>query len=212
MPQIRDIYLEEHYRCEFDEPPARILDCGGNVGLSVLYFATRFKSAVIEVIDANPMLADLIQRNCEKASVAARVTVVAKAVAAETGRVQFASRGDDSGCISQEGEWVPCVDIAELISDQLDLLKMDIEGGEFACFDRLAETGKLGLPKRIVAEIHLGNDDAERIARVIYQLKEFGFHIAVRGDLGEWTGKASIRSPFSFIGTNKMFMHLYAWK
>jgi FkbM family methyltransferase len=212
MPQIRDIFLEEQYRCEFDVPPTRILDCGGNVGLSVLYFARNFENAVVEVFEANPDLAAVILRNCEKAGVSDRVVVSAKAVASETGTVRFTSIGDDRGHISPEGALVPCVDIAELVGEQLDLLKMDIEGGEFDCFDRLAETGQLGVPRRIVAEIHLENNDAERMARVVHQLKDVGFQVAIRGDLGAWTGPAVTRSPFHLVGANRMFMHLYAWK
>jgi FkbM family methyltransferase len=212
IPQITDIFLDEQYRCEFDSPPTRILDCGGNVGLSALYFASSFKNATVEVFEANPDLAAIIKSNCKKAGVSAQVAVSAKAVGPKTGSVRFTSNGDDSGHISPEGFLVPCVDIAELIGNQLDLLKMDIEGGEFDCFDRLAETGQLAVPKRIVAEIHLENDDAERVARMVYQLKEAGFQIAMRGDLGQWTGPAMNRSAFHLIGVNKMFMHLYAWK
>lgn len=212
MPQIRDIFVDEQYRCDFDVPPKRILDCGGNVGLSVLYFTKTFAEVQVEVYEANPILAATIQRNCHTAGVADRVRVSATAVADKTGTLHFASSGDDSGHISSEGELVPCVDIAELVGEELDLLKMDIEGAEFACFQRLADTGKLGVPKRIVAEIHLENNDAERLVPILMNLKALGFMVTIRGDLGNWTGPATSTSPFRAVGRNKSFIHLYAWK
>lgn len=212
MPQIRDIFVNEQYRCAFDSPPKRILDCGGNVGLSVLYFTKMFDDVKVEVYEADPILAATIQNNCQTAGVANRVTVSAIAVAGKTGFLRFQSSGDDSGHISTNGELIPCVDIAEIVGDELDLLKMDIEGSEFDCIERLAECGKLGIPKRIVTEIHLENNDADRLSRILYLMKNSGFTLALRGDFGDWTGQAIQSSPFHTVGRNKSFIHLYAWK
>jgi FkbM family methyltransferase len=212
IPQIRDIFVDEHYRCEFDSAPKRILDCGGNIGLSTLYFTSKFDDVRVEVYEACPLLAATIQRNCETAKVANRVLVSANAVSARTGFLHFTSFGSDSGHVSSDGELIPCVDIAELIGEELDLLKMDIEGSEFECLERLAETGKLGIPKRIVVEIHLQNDDAEKLISIFNHLKHFGFKFAIRSELGVWTGKSINSSPFHCIGHNKSFIHLYAWR
>ncbi len=212
MPQIRDIYLEQHYKCSFDTPPSRIVDCGGNIGLGTLYFASTYPTAKIEVYEADPKLATTIQENCEVAKISHKVTVIAKAVTDHNNTARFNITGNDSGCISEDGDEVPCIDIASIISEPVDLLKIDIEGGEFTCFERLASTGKLGIPSRIISEVHLGNDDAERINVIIHNLVNFGFKVALRSDLGTWTGSAAHESPFHLIHKNKMFLHLYAWK
>jgi FkbM family methyltransferase len=212
LSQIDDIYNENHYKCEFETPPRRILDCGGNIGLSALYFAENYQEAVIEVYEADPRLAEAISKNCQTAEFSNRVHVYSKAVSNTTGTLRFNFTGNDSGNISPHGQETACVDIAGLIGDQLDLLKMDIEGAEFDCFDRLAETNKLGVPSRIIAEVHLSNDDADRMGKIVEQLKCFGFQVAIRGEFAEWTGTALKCSPFHIVSNKKMFMHLYAWK
>lgn len=212
VPQIEEIFINEHYYCDFDKKQIRIVDCGGNIGISAIWFALKIPNSKIEVYEADSTLSSIIKRNCTVAKVDNRITIVSKAVSKKSGTLFFDSDGDDRGCISNKGTVVPCIDIAEIIGDHLDLLKMDIEGAEHDCFERLAETGLLNIPNRIVAEIHLEGDDCERLERILELLRKFGFCCSLRGELATWTGPSVRPSPFRVVGNNKMFLHLYAWK
>lgn len=52
-----------------------ILDCGGNIGMSVIWFKQRYPRARITVFEADPQTADLLEENVRTLGLAS-VTVV----------------------------------------------------------------------------------------------------------------------------------------
>lgn len=113
--------------------PSLIVDLGGNVGYSCLLWAERYPNAAIIVVEPNPQNAQLLRKNVHMNGWEKRVTVMEAAAGPENGTVSFVDAGT-MGHISKEGTLrVPMVDILAVIGDRpIDILKMDIEGGEFA--------------------------------------------------------------------------------
>lgn len=210
--QVRDIFIEEHYGSEIDPPARHIVDCGGNIGLSAIYFATANPEAEVSVYEADPTLAELIVENAKRSNTSDQITVHPEAVYDRTGEITFAQSGDDKGAIAVNGVSLPCRDIAETLTDQTTILKMDIEGAEFVCFNRIVEGSGLRNIRRVAAEIHLENDDPQRLSALVSLLQSEGFKVCLRGDIADYTGKAVTRSPFHFVRDNKMFLHIYAWR
>lgn len=58
----------------------------------------------------------------------------------------------------------------------LDLLKIDIEGGEWSAFLEMIQSGVLKKVKQICVEIHFVNDMARQLT-ILRRLYEQGFHI-----------------------------------
>ncbi len=115
IDQIQQIYNQGHYQCNFSQPPKRILDCGGNVGLSAIYFAKTWPTATIECYEADPKLASVLVNNCKVANCLERVNIHPLAVTDKTGTTHFQSTGTDSGYVSSTGQEIPCIDIAEIV-------------------------------------------------------------------------------------------------
>ena len=140
--------------------PRLIIDAGANIGMSSLYFLNRFPDVRIVAIEADPENMRICRLNL--APFADRVVLVEGAVWSSCGRVVLmhgevewnshvrnAEPGEEAG--------VESFDIPRLIEagggGPVDLLKVDIEGGESEVFGKNAEKW-LPAIKNIVIEFH----------------------------------------------------------
>ena len=142
---FRSIFREKEYLIDLEWPPRTIVDCGANSGLSVLYYRSLFPEARIVAIEPEPGNFELLKRNTEaldnidlvQAGVWNRSTHL-EVVPGETGHWSFQTRE----VTTPTDHSVPAVSLADLRRthsiDQIDLLKIDIEGAERTIFDSSA--------------------------------------------------------------------------
>src|SRR5690348_6625614 len=62
----RELFLERVYEVEGLPDAPRIIDCGGNIGMSVIWFKQRYPQARITVFEADPALADILAENVQR--------------------------------------------------------------------------------------------------------------------------------------------------
>src|SRR5688572_24315682 len=87
----------------------------------------------------------------------------------------FASRGDDMGKIDAQGNVsVQAIHFAEAIPESVNLLKIDIEGAEFAVLERLIQAGAINRVKNIVAELHPSKSTKDRMLGIMKFLPMVG--------------------------------------
>jgi FkbM family methyltransferase len=151
-----ELFIEESYGgCV--PPPKTIVDCGSNIGMSILFFKSLWPDAAITAIEASPAMVDMLSQNIAGLK---DVTLVTKAVSGEYGSVQFYA-GDNSlvgsttalrgGGTAFTVESVP---LSSLISGPVDLLKVDIEGSENGALAELAASGKMRQVRQMIIEYH----------------------------------------------------------
>jgi FkbM family methyltransferase len=134
-----------------------IVDCGANIGASVLWFTARYPKAHIVAVEPAPANFALLKKNCGEFGVDCRQA----GIAAEEGSAYLASRINDMGFhLSTEvtSEKVELISMSTILRDKPEteyvpfLLKIDIEGAESDLF-----TGDLSMLQRfplIVIELH----------------------------------------------------------
>jgi FkbM family methyltransferase len=140
---LEQVFLAEEYRNHFVENPRVIVDAGANIGMATLYFAGRFPSARILAIEPEPSNFELLERNCGHLK---NVTLIRAALwplreglmvedqSVEKWKYRVTKRvGPESGAAN-----VPSITIPEMLErfqiDDIDLLKLDIEGSEYDLF------------------------------------------------------------------------------
>ncbi|HET8931735.1 MAG TPA: FkbM family methyltransferase [Acidimicrobiales bacterium] len=128
----------------------RILDVGANVGAYSAFARVRWPEASIVAIEADPENVAALQR-FSALDGTGRVTVVAAAATTADGPVRFAAGRGAGSKLSEDGEEVEGVDLLPMLDDA-DLLKLDIEQGEWPILadPRLA----IGGPLVLVMEYH----------------------------------------------------------
>ncbi len=214
--QFLEIFLQRGYDFEAERPNPLIFDCGGNIGLSVIWFKLRYPQSRIVVFEADPVIAEVLEGNLDKLGFKEGVKVVHAAVWTKTGKIRFLSNGADSGSVDEQkgDKLVNAVRLADWITEPVDLLKLDIEGAEYEVIHDLCETGKIGLVHRIICEIHgrLG-EDRRRLAEILAALANYNFHFTFNHArcAPDLPGEAE-PTPFSAARDGKFLLRLYAWQ
>jgi FkbM family methyltransferase len=132
----------------------RVLDLGANIGLFGLFIRERHPDAPITAIEADPDNAMVLRRCIAANETAERWKVVEAVAATHDGTVSFVPGAYSLSHVAgpdETGVPLPAVDVFRYLAD-MDLLKVDIEGGEWEILadPRFAET-----PLRaIVLEYH----------------------------------------------------------
>jgi FkbM family methyltransferase len=137
LQSLREIFMEDVYRCELPGRPKTILDLGGNIGLASVWLADEHQPDQIIAVEPVPENAEVAGRNF--LSNGLRGEVIRAAVGLQGGESWFQSRNESNlGQLATnevEGALkVKVIGIHEVLerfpTAQVDLVKMDIEGGE----------------------------------------------------------------------------------
>ena len=157
-----EVFIHDYYRLppEMDRSRVRtVVDLGGNVGMSVLHWLNEFPSCSVEVWEPNPAHVAQMHHNLALSDQPARVVVHQEAAGARTRVERFASLGTSTSAhVSSDTTFdAQIVDVLDRLKGRrIDLLKMDIEGGEY---ELLADPRFAGLEiGALVMEWHARED------------------------------------------------------
>lgn len=199
---LHEIFVDEIYRLETDDSqPLVVIDCGANIGLSAIYFATTL-GARVHAYEADPEIATVLRRNVESLCPAGRVEVEQRAVWIDDGGVTFDVEGAYSGQIHKHGHelvknsiTVPSIRLRDLIDDVegANFLKLDIEGAENEVL--LDCAGGLDKLDYLFIEWHSVKLDQQYLGEILNLLKDAGFRYHLQ---------EAFTSPHPFVRRNEM--------
>jgi FkbM family methyltransferase len=167
---IGEIWVQEVYKLPVAEPTVRsLVDMGANIGLASVWFARRYGCEAIVAVEPDPDNARIAAMNFARNHVNGKV--INAAVGPRDGTARFARSPDSMlGTIDDEGEievavLSPATILSLLDADGLDVLKLDIEGGEVALAH--GDLAWLDDVRLIVGELHPMTSDAEAVVRAL---------------------------------------------
>jgi FkbM family methyltransferase len=180
------LFVEKEYEPIVPIPECpRIVDFGAHIGFASIYFASQFPGCRLTSVEANPATFAILSQNLAPFS---GVELIRGAVSDHDGTAEFfvtathktnvnASlfRGD-AGKERLDSIQVNLLDARRWLSEPTDILKIDIEGGEYALLDA-------GLVRRdrvrfLAIEMHGVRTEAERFRGAIRRLAgDLGFRI-----------------------------------
>jgi FkbM family methyltransferase len=116
--------------------PPKILDVGANIGLFGVFALDYWPGAQITAFEPDPDNLRILRRTVAANDVGARWKVVGRAISNATGELSFVpglrAKAHIAGAQERGTLSVPTVDLYEQLGSGVDLIKMDIEGGEWA--------------------------------------------------------------------------------
>lgn len=186
----REIFVAGNYYFRGDTENPRIVDAGSNIGISICFFKYLYPNATIIGFEPDPISFRYLKTNIE-ANNFKKVTIHNVALGSKGGIIEFyQQRGGKASQTNSvnpyfagESALVVRVESGKLsafIDNNVDLLKIDVEGAEYDIFQDLQENNKLRFVKRIFAELHYGRDfmlgDASFLLKV---LEKAGFRYAI---------------------------------
>lgn len=180
---VDEVWFENVYRVSPEQVAGkRVLDIGANIGaFSGLALAYGAESVIaFEPLESN--LSRLLD-NCPTVDGVALVAHQS-AVGGSSGSIWF-TEGDGSATGSGQTSEVsgslevPCRSFAEVLREAGDVavLKMDIEGGEYSCFDSI-EPADLDLVEYITMEFHTSVEGS--FGRMVEKIANWG-HVEILG-------------------------------
>lgn len=210
--QFEGIFVKRSYAFKCGAKNPVIIDCGGNVGLSAIWFKQNYPDCDLTVYEADSAIAKILVSNLASAGYS-HTRVLNEAVWVEDGEIGFVATGLDTGHIDSGGAAkVRTVDLGKSLPQHVDLLKIDIEGAEFPVLERMIESGAIARVDHLVVEFHPSRDTFPRMLQIFEKLEHAGMRVSFESILGPWMGVDTEGSPFGVVDRNRMFVEAYIWR
>jgi len=199
VEMFEEIFLRDQYRFAPSRPRPLILDVGSNVGLSILYFKREYPDARVVGFEPDPRTFAVLERNVRQNGLS-DVTLVEAAVS--DGRESLVLHADVPGspqasttsmraATGARSTTVRADRLSRHVADEVDLLKLDVEGAEGTVLAELADAGRLPLVREIVMEYHHHLDShRDELSDVLSLLEGAGFGYGLEARVGPRDGRA----------------------
>lgn len=177
-----EIFKKNIYEFIADSDSPYIIDCGANIGLSVIYFKKLYPKSKILAFEPDPHIFSVLNHNIESLKLN-NVEVVKKAVWINNYGIEFNVEGGFSGRIPKSAEEtnilkVNTQSLKELINKPVDFLKIDIEGAENEVIFDIED--KLHFVKNIFIEFHSHEHEEQKLGEMLTLLKRNKFRYALQ--------------------------------
>lgn len=162
---VEEIFIYEVYKSA--PVSGVIIDCGANIGLSVIYFRKNFPTARIVAFEPSATEFKILRDNIDYNKIE-NIQLFNFALGDKEGTAHLVSSGDGSASLthrtffthhSSDGPIVSVRRLSEYIESKIALLKIDIEGAEVSVLRELQQSSKIKLISQIVVEFHHDNAD-----------------------------------------------------
>lgn len=185
----KEIFEKEVYKFISKSEKPYIVDCGSNIGLSLIYFSRLFPKAEIVAFEPDKDVFYCLDKNINNFSIG-NVSLFNCAVWNKEETLRFFSEGADGGRVAIESDndkivEVKAVRLGNYLNREVDFLKIDIEGSEFEVLEDCASS--LVNVKNIFVEYHSFVDRTQNLDKILNILTNAGFryyieHIGIRSD------------------------------
>jgi len=190
---FRQIFVRQAYYSNTKNSAPFIVDCGGNIGMSLLYWKYLYPDASIIVFepskDVLPILKKTIDQNNLK-----DVILVPNALGGNSGTATMHPRGaaaSGNTLVSSIAKTARAKDLgdtyqvtvsklSDYIQKPIDILKIDIEGSEDIVFQELAQSKTLPTVQEIVLEYHHDPEKGlQRLLTILSICKKNNFAVQI---------------------------------
>lgn len=194
LHSLDELFLDEIYKFNSENEKPYIIDCGANMGLSILYFKRLFPNAEIDAFEPDKKICAILQKNVDYLFEDQSVRIHEKAIWTEETTLEFFSDGGLSGSMvvdfanTHTSNKIETEDLKKYLNRTVDFLKIDIEGAENQVIFDLK--GHLKNVKNLFLEYHGIKDTKQNLGDILNLLTEEGFEYYIR------VAGETIRFPF----------------
>lgn len=177
-----EIFQKHNYLFKTENPAPYIIDCGANIGLSIIYLKSNFPASRIVAFEPDPNLFAILSENIRQFNYQG-VTLHQKALWSSETELEFILEGGLAGKIrvNEDGNNVTKVRTALLsayIDTKVDLLKIDVEGAEVEVVSSIRN--ELERVERIFIEYHSNSSEKQQLHELLNTLTAAGFRYQIK--------------------------------
>jgi FkbM family methyltransferase len=159
---FEEIFIYQVYQFKTSMQSPLIIDCGSNIGISILYFKKLYPDCRILAFEPDHETFVLLDKNIKLNNLVG-VTLYNFALSDFNGDALLYKNHQDQGSLNSTlikseskpfYESVTARKLSDFIKEEIDLIKIDVEGGETNIIDDLISNSKIKLVKEIILEFH----------------------------------------------------------
>jgi len=175
-----ELFENQIYKFSSSNKSPLILDCGANIGLSIIYFKRLYPDSRIIAFEPDPNIFNVLRGNVESFK---DVELINKAVWTSETTLEFMAEGSDGGRlvnIEQNAKkyQVSTVRLRDYLKEPIDMLKIDVEGAEIALLKDCVNS--LHNVKNLFVEYHSFINGKQELNELIDILTNAGFRLYIQ--------------------------------
>jgi len=211
----KDLFHRQIYHFESSRPDPYVLDCGSNIGASILYFKQLYPQARIVGFEPDPTILPYLQENIQQNQLK-NVTLVNAGVAATEGTLtlysdaKYGSTLSDTSSAEAQTKMieykVPTVRLRDYLTEPVDFVKMNIEGAEWEVLADSAD--RLDCVRELIIEYHHLPGLPRTLHKILELLDQHGFEYLIN-DFDRETNP-EVEPPFHISPQTRYFLLIYA--
>lgn len=184
---LNSIFLNNQYKIPFEINPKFIIDGGGNVGFTAVYFANKYPDATIISIEPESSNYKILKHNT---SFYKNIKTIQSALWNDDAEVKVVDIGHREWgfivepCVKEVEDTIRAITISSILKNsgfnEIDILKLDIEGSEREVFSSNYDQW-LSKVKILIIEIH---DDMKIGSKenVFNAISQYNFEMSSLGE------------------------------
>jgi FkbM family methyltransferase len=201
---FREVFVNADYYFKSDNARPTIVDCGSNIGISILFFKRLYPQSKIIAFEPDPQTFETLQANIRDNGLS-DVDCHQIALGDFDGNIDLYQAEDESRSDLRMSTFhermptkrkvtVPVRKLSNFIENDVDLLKVDVEGAEVKVLSDLHETGKLRRIKSMHIEYHHHIDrKRDDLSVALRMLESAGFGYQFKTHQGLWPIEAEFQ-------------------
>lgn len=178
----KEIFQREIYRFHSEKNNPLIIDCGANIGISVLYYKSIYPDAKVIAFEPDTNNFRLLEENVRQNGYQ-HVTLHQEAVWTSDGEIIFSANETEASHIAKQGDSgqaVKSIRFNDFLSKQpqIDFLKIDIEGAEWEVITDCA--ANLSKVNNLFLEYHGKVHETSKLVDLLRFVREAGFSVYIK--------------------------------
>jgi FkbM family methyltransferase len=207
--QYKDECVRRIYAFRSERAAPFVVDGGANMGMFTLATLREHPGARIVAFEPDPAIFAILRENLELNG-ARGVTVVNAALGAIDGEMSFAPDGQAGGALAAGPLLVRVERLSRYLGEEVDFLKLNIEGAELDVIREAAASGRLRRVRTMVIEYHGWPGGEQRLGPLLDLLDAEGYRYLLH-DQDDQSNPAT-KPPFRAPGDQPWFALVYAWR
>ena len=190
----QEVFLKSEYHFRTKSAKPIIIDCGSNVGMAIYFFKKIYPDSHILGFEANPEVFKILQENIQGLGLS-QVKVNNLALFNQNTEISFFTGNSNESLLGsihskrggQKEVKVKAVKLSDYLLefDEVDLIKIDVEGAEWKILEDLIESKTLRKAKQYLIEFHLNLPGMkEQMSDFLKYFEENGYVYNIRGEFG----------------------------
>lgn len=183
---VRELFIDEIYKFKNDNESPYIIDCGAYIGTSILFFKKNYPNAKILAFEPDNKNLKTLTKNLQEWKFS-DIQIENSAVWIENGEITFNSEGSMASKIININENIEeeksihrtkSVRLNDLLIEDIDFLKIDIEGAEYEVIKDCSTN--LKNVKNLFIEYHGNYNEMYKLNEILNILLEQNFKYYIK--------------------------------